>query len=61
MKKYRVTLRTHYGMDLHDYWHEEVDEAGLKKLKEEYPFDKICIGHTYDNPKDDISHIRIIK
>lgn len=59
-KKYQVTIRSHYGMDMHEYSHEEVDEKGLEELKKKYPH-KNCPGHTYDTPLDDISKIEEIK
>lgn len=56
MEKYKVTIRSHYGIDQHEYTYEEVDEKELEELKKKYPPQK-CTGHTYDTPSDDITKI----
>lgn len=49
-QKYKVKIRTHYGIDLHDY--STIIMTG-KKLKLQN-FNSHCIGHSIDTPADNV-------
>lgn len=53
---YKVQMRTHYGMDLHDYY--TVKMTGKELIAANH--NKKCIGHTYDLPDDNVNTYELL-
>lgn len=54
-KEYRVTIRGHYGVDMHEYGHNIVEIKELRELVKKYP-PRDCYSHN-DEMTDDVYRV----